>query len=95
MIGLDLDNPNQKLLNFNSSFLNKNNYKYKVIKIENSLNHVVKEVISIHNLEEAFINNDKTKIFDELYQLSMVSSSLHILECLIDSCDVSSHLFCN
>ena len=82
LIGLDLDNPNQKLLKFNSFFL-KNSF-YSSINIKNFENETIEEVISIHNLEKAFVNNDKTKAFNELIQLSKVSSSLHILEYLIE-----------
>ena len=82
LIGLDLDNPNTKLLKFNSHFLN--NIDYQTIKIKDYLNNNINEVISIYELEEAFINNNKTRVFDELNQLSKVSSSLHILEYLIE-----------
>ncbi len=82
LIGLDLDNPNTKLLKFNSHFLN--NIDYQTIQIKDYLNNNINEVISIYELEEAFINNNKSKVFDELNQLSKVSSSLHILEYLIE-----------
>ena len=82
LIGLDLDNPNKKLLGFNSFFLKNNNYKS--IKNKNYLDHTIKEVISIYDLEEAFANNDKTKAFDILHQLSKVSNPLHILEFLVE-----------
>ena len=82
LIGLDLDNPNQKLLDFNSFFLKNDNSKY--IKNKNYLDDTIKEVISIHDLEEAFANNNKTKAFDILHQLSKVSNPLHILEFLVE-----------
>ena len=82
LIGLNLDKPNQKLLKFNSSILKNNTYK--LIKPKNFKNDNIKEVISIHNLEQAFINKDRDKVIDELYQLSKVSSSLHILEYLVE-----------
>ena len=82
LIGLNLDKPNKKLLNFNSSILKNNTFKS--IKIKNFSNDNTKEVINIYNLEEAFINNDKTQVLNELYQLSKVSSSLHILEYLVE-----------
>ena len=82
LIGLDLDNPNTKLLKFNSDFLN--NIDYQTVKIKDCLNNNIKEVISIYELEEAFINNNKAKILGELNQLAKVSSSLHILEYLIE-----------
>ena len=82
LIGLDLDNPNQKLLDFNSFFLKNDNSKY--IKNKNYLDNTIKEVISIHDLEEAFANNDKTKAFYILHQLSKVSNPLHILEFLVE-----------
>ena len=82
LIGLNLDEPNQKLLKFNSSILKNNNYKS--IKPRNFKNDDIKEVISMNNLQAAFIDNDRDKVIDELYQLSKVSSSLHILEYLIE-----------
>ena len=82
LIGLNLDEPNQKLLKFNSSILKNNNYKS--IKPKNFKNDEIKEVISMNNLQAAFINNDRDKVIDELCQLSKVSSSLHILEYLIE-----------
>ncbi len=82
LIGLNLDTPNEKLLKFNSSILTNNSYKS--IKFKNFKNDNIKEVISTHNLEEAFINNDKDKVFNELCHLSKVSSSLHILEYLVE-----------
>ena len=82
LIGLNLDIPNEKLLKFNSSVLASNTYKS--IKFKNFKNDNIKEVISTHNLEDAFIKNDKDKVLNELYQLSKVSSSLHILEYLVE-----------
>ena len=82
LIGLDLDNPNAKLLKFNSHFLD--NIDCQIIEIKDYLNNNINEVISIYELEEAFINNNKSKVLDELNQLSKVSSSLHILEYLIE-----------
>ena len=82
LIGLDLDNPNKKLLDFNLFFFKNNNYNS--VKKKNYLNHTIKEVISIYDLEEAFANKDKTKAFDILHQLSKVSNPLHILEFLVE-----------
>ena len=82
LIGLNLDNPNKKLLDFNSFFLKNNNDKY--IKNKNYLDDTIKEVISIYDLEEAFYNNDKIKAFNMLHQLSKVSNPLHILEFLVE-----------
>lgn len=83
LIGLNLDSPNKKLLNFNSLILKENSYK--IIDSKNYLNDSdIKEVISIHDLEQAFANNDRSKIFNELCQLSKVSSPLHILEYFIE-----------
>jgi hypothetical protein len=82
LIGLNLDTPNEKLLKFNSSVLANNTYES--IKFKNFKNDNIKEVISTHNLEDAFIKNDKDEVLNELYQLSKVSSSLHILEYLVE-----------
>tara|TARA_B100000029_G_scaffold150206_1_gene145443 strand:+ start:988 stop:1884 length:897 start_codon:yes stop_codon:yes gene_type:complete len=83
LIGLNLDSPNKKLLNFNSLILKENSYK--IIDSKNYLNDSdIKEVISTHDLEQAFANNDRSKIFNELCQLSKVSSPLHILEYFVE-----------
>ena len=83
LIGLNLDSPNKKLLNFNSLILKENSYK--IIDSKNYLNDSdIKEVISTHDLEQAFVNNDRSKIFNELCQLSKVSSPLHILEYFVE-----------
>ena len=81
LIGLNLDFPNQILLKFNSSFLKNINTKSKT-KV--NLTHDINEVVTLHDLEEAFINKNKKNITDIMYQLSEVSSEIHILEYLIE-----------
>jgi len=81
LIGLDLDNPNQKLLNFNKLFLN----EYTASVYDNYLlESKQSEVISIHDLEMALFNKDKKVILSIFDQISKVSSSTHILEFLIE-----------
>ena len=63
LIGLDLDNPNQKLLKFNSDYLDNN--EYQKFDNRNFIVNDLNEVINIHDLERAFLDNDKDKaIFD-------------------------------
>ena len=82
LIGLDLDCPNQTLLNFSSNCVEK--YKkasnYEIFDYQTDTN----EVISVYDLEKAFLNKDKASILNMLDQLSRVSSELHILEYLIE-----------
>ena len=81
LIGLDLEKPNRKLLDFNSIYLE--NYNNDITpKI--FLNTQISETITIHDLEKAFIKKDKHVIKSCLIELSMVSSALHILEYLIE-----------
>ena len=82
LIGLDLDNPNKKLLRFNSDYLDNN--KYQKFDNRNFIVNDLNEVINIHDLEKAFLDNDKDKVFEVLNHVSKVSSSLHILEYLIE-----------
>ena len=82
LIGLNLAQPNTKLINFNYNYLEEfNNIStYKALNVDKSLN----EVISIHDLESAFLNKDKSSVLDMLNQLKLVSSEVHILEYLIE-----------
>ena len=82
LIGLDLDNPNKKLLKFNSDYLDNN--KYQKFDNRNFIVNDLNEVINIHDLEQAFLHNDKDKVFEVLNHVSKVSSSLHILEYFIE-----------
>ena len=82
LIGLNLDNPNQRLINFSGLYLNEKLSKKhsKTKPFKNQIN----EVINIHDLENAILSKDRFKISDSINQLSKVSSSLHILEYLIE-----------
>jgi len=81
LIGLDLDNPNQNLLNFNKLFLNGyTDPVYGDYLLELKQN----EVISVHDLEIALYKKDKKVILSMFDQISKVSSSAHILEFLIE-----------
>ena len=82
LIGLNLDQPNINLINFNYSYLDSFNdaLTYKDLNIDQSLN----EVISIHDLESAFLNKNRASVIDVLNQLKLVSSEMHILEYLVE-----------
>ena len=82
LIGLNLDKPNQKLMNFNSIYLE----SFKELKNELNINKNLElnPVIDIRDLEIAFLNKDRKKVLDTYYQLRLVSSELHILEFLIE-----------
>jgi hypothetical protein len=82
LIGLNLDKPNLKLINFNSIFLQgfDNSDFYIFEKNSNDL----KSVISIHDLESAFIKKDRKLIIKLFNELMSVSSEVHILEYLIE-----------
>jgi len=82
LIGLNLDNPNQRLIDFSELYLNEKLSK-KLLKSK-VINNQVNEVINIHDLENAILSKDRAKISDSINQLSKVSSSLHILEYLIE-----------
>jgi len=82
LIGLNLKTPNVELLNFNSSYLKKN--KDNLIEELKETEIKPNEVITTHDIEQAFINKDRELALSMLGQLSLVSSELHILECLIE-----------
>ena len=82
LIGLNLKAPNVELLNFNSSYLKKN--KDNLIEELKETEIKANEVITTHDIEQAFINKDRELALSMLGQLSLVSSELHILECLIE-----------
>ena len=82
LIGLNLNKPNKKLINFNSIYLESfNNIKYSLTS--NSVDDL-KPVISMHDLESAFLKRDKTLVLKLFHQLKLVSSEMHILEYLIE-----------
>ena len=82
LIGLNLDSPNQILLNFSSNCVQKYNKAstYEIFDYHTDMN----EVISIYDLEKAFLKRDKSSVLNMLDQLTRVSSELHILEYLIE-----------
>ena len=82
LIGLNLENPNMNLLDFNSDYLKNNNKN--LMKDFKRIDLKPNEVITTYDIEEAFISKDKKAILLMLNQLSLVSSELHILECLIE-----------
>ena len=82
LIGLNLKNPNMKLLDFISIYMKEfdSSFYYSSFDYNKDLN----EVISIRDLEEAFLIKDRKNILDMSYQLSLVSSESHILEYLVE-----------
>ena len=82
LIGLNLNQPNQKLINFNSSYLESfDGAKYN---IDSKFSNKLSSVVSMHDLENAFLNQDKKLILRTFHELKLVSSEMHILEYLIE-----------
>ena len=83
LIGLNLKNPNMKLLDFISIYMKEFDgpFHYSSFDYNKDLN----EVISIRDLEEAFLIKDRKNILEMFYQLSLVSSESHILEYLVET----------
>ena len=82
LIGLNLEQPNSDLLYFNDFYIDKN--KNNLIKETESIDLKPNEVITVHDIEQALINHDREVALCMLNQLSLVSSNIHILECLIE-----------
>ena len=82
LIGLNLDKPNEKLINFTSIYLESfNNPQYDFnLNSSDDLNPVV----TIYDLERAFFSKDKELVLKLFNQLKLVSSEVHILEYLIE-----------
>ena len=82
LIGLNLDKPNEKLINFTSIYLESfNNPQYDFnLNSSDDLNPVV----TIYDLERAFFSKDKELVLRLFNQLKLVSSEVHILEYLIE-----------
>jgi len=82
LIGLDLNKPNKKLINFNSIYLESfNNAKYSS---SSNFTDDLKPVISTYDLEAAFFKKDRLLALNLFHQLKLVSSEIHILEYLIE-----------
>ena len=82
LIGLDLNKPNEKLITFNSIYLESfNNTKYSS---SSNFKDDLKAVISTYDLEAAFLKKDKSLVLKLFHQLKLVSSEIHILEYLIE-----------
>tara|TARA_A100001011_G_scaffold400787_1_gene518807 strand:- start:19575 stop:20501 length:927 start_codon:yes stop_codon:yes gene_type:complete len=82
LIGLNLDSPNKKLIHFNKLYLESqtlDNYK-SIQKNNGKLN----DVVSLQDLEDALINNDREVAIEIFNQIKLVSSEVHILEFLIE-----------
>ncbi len=82
LIGLNLDKPNQKLINFNSIYLE--NFNGTQYDVSSNFDDNLNPVVSIHNLEHAFLKKDKELVLKLFYELKLVSSEIHILEYLIE-----------
>ena len=82
LIGLNLKQPNTDLLYFNNLHIKEN--KNNLIKDTVSIDLKPNEVITVHDIEQALIKGDRKVALGMLSQLSLVSSNLHILECLIE-----------
>ena len=82
LIGLNLDNPNRKLLDFSKSYFNKqaiDKYVFKSQTIQK-----VNPVVSLQDLENALKSNNRQSAIDIFNHIKLVSSEIHILEYLIE-----------
>ena len=82
LIGLNLDNPNQKLIDFNNFYLQSlSSDYYKTLKDANT---EVKPIVSLQDLENELVNKNKEAAISIFNQIKLVSSEVHILEFLIE-----------
>ena len=82
LIGLNLDNPNRKLLDFSKSYFDKqaiDKYIFKSQAIQK-----VNPVVSLQDLENALKSNNRQSALDIFNHIKLVSSEIHILEYLIE-----------
>tara|TARA_Y100001954_G_scaffold29742_1_gene27225 strand:- start:3291 stop:4199 length:909 start_codon:yes stop_codon:yes gene_type:complete len=82
LIGLNLDNPNRKLLDFSKSYFDKqaiDKYFSKSQTIQK-----VNPVVSLQDLENALKSNNRQSAIDIFNHIKLVSSEIHILEYLIE-----------
>ena len=82
LIGLNLDNPNRKLLDFSKSYFDKqaiDKYVFKSQTIQK-----VNPVVSLQDLENALKSNNRQSAIDIFNHIKLVSSEIHILEYLIE-----------
>ena len=82
LIGLNLDNPNRKLLDFSKSYFDKlaiDKYVFKSQAIQK-----VNPVVSLQDLENALKSNNRQSAIDIFNHIKLVSSEIHILEYLIE-----------
>ena len=82
LIGLNLDNPNRKLLDFTKSYFDKqaiDKYIFKSQAIQK-----VNPVVSLQDLENALKSNNRQSAIDIFNHIKLVSSEIHILEYLIE-----------
>ena len=82
LIGLNLDNPNRKLLDFSKSYFDKqaiDKYVFKSQTIQK-----VNPVVSLQDLENAIKSNNRQSALDIFNHIKLVSSEIHILEYLIE-----------
>jgi len=82
LIGLNLDNPNRKLLDFSKSYFDKqaiDKYIFKSQAIQK-----VNPVVSLQDLENALRSNNRQSAIDIFNHIKLVSSEIHILEYLIE-----------
>ena len=82
LIGLNLDNPNRKLLDFSKLYFDKqaiDKYIFKSQAIQK-----VNPVVSLQDLENALKSNNRQSAIDIFNHIKLVSSEIHILEYLIE-----------
>ncbi len=82
LIGLNLDNPNRKLLDFSKLYFEKqaiDKYIFKSQAIQK-----VNPVVSLQDLENALKSNNRQSAIDIFNHIKLVSSEIHILEYLIE-----------
>ena len=82
LIGLNLDNPNRKLLDFSKSYFEKQAIDKYISKSQTI--QKVNPVVSLQDLENALKSNNRQSAIDIFNHIKLVSSEIHILEYLIE-----------
>ena len=82
LIGLNLDNPNRKLLDFSKSYFDKQAIDKYISKSQTI--QKVNPVVSLQDLENALKSNNRQSAIDIFNHIKLVSSEIHILEYLIE-----------
>ena len=82
LIGLNLESPNQKLIDFNDLYLHSLSSDY--YKTSTDVINDLEPVVSLQNLEDELVNKNREAAISIFNQIKLVSSEVHILEFLIE-----------